>query len=242
MIKRIPDEIARPMRFGMSAPNFPPCARHLRIRFDANALSTISGMGLSPSVVPLIAFAYDGVTSRTTPAFRSQAICSPLAFLPRAVPGYVRFRTKRFALKIGTLAGAGDLSSALTFPTSSVTTMSRPGSLKVLLLAMTMPGLLFGSAAARDDGRYSASPLKPWFDSLKSGKGPCCSDADGFVVADPDWESWQGRYRVRLDGEWIVVPDDAVITEPNRAGRTMVWPIKGSLGTTIRCFLPGSMT
>jgi hypothetical protein len=57
------------------------------------------------SVVPLIAFAYDGVTSRTTPAFRSQAICSPLAFLPRAVPAYVRFRTKQLALRIGTLAG-----------------------------------------------------------------------------------------------------------------------------------------
>lgn len=41
---------------------------------------------------------------------------------------------------------------------------------------------------------------------------------------------------------WIDVPDDAVITEPNRVGRTMVWPIKGTLGITIRCFLPGSMT
>jgi len=33
-----------------------------------------------------------------------------------------------------------------------------------------------------------------------------------------------------------------VITEPNRAGRTMVWPLRGYLGTTIRCFMPGSMT
>jgi hypothetical protein len=38
------------------------------------------------------------------------------------------------------------------------------------------------------------------------------------------------------------VPDDAVITEPNRYGRTMVWPIKGALGISIRCFMPGSMT
>ena len=95
---------------------------------------------------------------------------------------------------------------------------------------------------ARDDGRYSNSPLKPWFDSLRSNLGPCCSDADGVVVADPDWESKDGHYRVRLDGEWIMVPDEAVITEPNRAGRTMVWPIKGSWGTMIRCFMPGSMT
>src|SRR5262245_31191373 len=110
--------------------------------------------------------------------------------------------------------------------------MSRLSSFGVSLSALMLAGSVFGSAAARDDGRYSASPLKPWFDSLKSGKGPCCSDADGFAVSDPDWDSWQGHYRVRLDGEWIVVPDDAVITEPNRAGRTMVWPVKGKFGTS----------
>jgi hypothetical protein len=96
---------------------------------------------------------------------------------------------------------------------------------------------------ARDpDGRYANSPLKQWFDSLRSGKGPCCSDADGSALADIDWESKGGHYRVRLDGEWIDVPDEAVITEPNRIGRTMVWPLRGYLGLTIRCFMPGSMT
>jgi hypothetical protein len=83
--------------------------------------------------------------------------------------------------------------------------------------------------SARDDGRYTNSPLKPWFDMLKSGKGLCCSNADGIVISDPDWESKDGHYRVRLDGEWIDVPDDAVITEPNRAGRTMVWPLPGTM-------------
>ena len=92
------------------------------------------------------------------------------------------------------------------------------------------------------DGRYANSPLKQWFDSLKSGKGPCCSDADGSAVSDVDWESNDGRYRVRIEGEWFDVPEDAVITEPNRVGRTMVWPIKGYQGLTIRCFMPGSMT
>ena len=96
---------------------------------------------------------------------------------------------------------------------------------------------------ARDpDGRYANSPLKQWFDSLKSGRGPCCSDADGSAVSDVDWESKDGRYRVRVEGEWHEVPEDAVVTEPNRIGRTMVWPIKGYLGMTIRCFMPGSMT
>jgi len=97
---------------------------------------------------------------------------------------------------------------------------------------------------ARDRGQYAnANPeLKAWFDGLRSGKGPCCSDADGTALSDVDWESGGGHYRVRLDGEWVDVPDDAVITEPNRVGRTMVWPLRGYLGTSIRCFMPGSMT
>ena len=109
-------------------------------------------------------------------------------------------------------------------------------------VAIGVPAIFAGQATARDDGRYAGSPLKGWFDTLKSSKGLCCSDADGFAVSDPDWESKEGHYRVRLDGEWIVVPDDAVITEPNRAGRTMVWPMRFDNQISIRCFIPGSMT
>jgi hypothetical protein len=104
------------------------------------------------------------------------------------------------------------------------------------------------AADARDlDGRYAGSPLKDWFDSLRSGKGPCCSDADGTALSDIDWETKDGHYRVRIEGQWWDVPDEAVIREPNRAGRTMVWPVYyGSRNETIRvdirCFMPGTMT
>jgi hypothetical protein len=37
--------------------------------------------------------------------------------------------------------------------------------------------------------------------------------ADGEAVADPDWESKEVHYRVRLDNKWVDVPDEAVITE-----------------------------
>src|SRR5260370_1077080 len=114
--------------------------------------------------------------------------------------------------------------------------------LKVPVAVAVSAVVLFESATARDDGRYIGSPLKPWFDTLKSGQGLCCSDADGFAVSDPDWESKDGRYRVRLDGEWIMVPDDAVINEPNRAGRTLSYPFKISRRTTIPCFLPFIMS
>jgi hypothetical protein len=114
----------------------------------------------------------------------------------------------------------------------------------VLGLTLSMIGAcLVGSVTARDlDGRYANSPLKPWFDQLASGKGLCCSMADGESVADPDWESKDGHYRVRLENRWIDVPDDALITEPNRAGRTMVWPMRFDNQISIRCFMPGSMT
>lgn len=108
-----------------------------------------------------------------------------------------------------------------------------------LLIALSAP-----LALARDRGQFanSSPEMKAWFDGLRSGKGPCCSDADGTAVSDVDWETRDGHYRVRLDGEWLDVPDDAVITEPNRVGRTMVWPIRGYQSISIRCFMPGSMT
>lgn len=116
----------------------------------------------------------------------------------------------------------------------------RPLFASILIVSASM--LTGAPLAARDDGRYANSPLKSWFDSLRSGRGPCCSDADGTVVSDVDWESKDGHYRVRLEGEWIDVPDDAVITQPNLAGRTMVWPMpRDDKPPLIRCFMPGPM-
>jgi hypothetical protein len=113
---------------------------------------------------------------------------------------------------------------------------TRHAVLPLLLTALTAP------ASGRDDGRYADSPLKPWFETLESGFGRCCTVADGAVVLDPDWESDRGRYRVRIDGEWVVVPDAALVRGPNRAGRTMVWKHYIDGHPKIRCFMPGSMT
>lgn len=96
----------------------------------------------------------------------------------------------------------------------------------------------------RDDGRYAQSPLKGWFDNLKSIRGACCSDADGALVKDADWETKDGHYRVLINGKWIDVPEDALITEPNKYGPAMVWgyPLNGGKDYYLRCFIPGSMT
>lgn len=96
-------------------------------------------------------------------------------------------------------------------------------------------------ALGRDDGRYANSPLKPWFESLHSQLGKCCSDADGNVLTDVDWESDHGHYRVHIGDEWVVVPDGAVVTELNKLGRTMVWKHYIDGHPRVRCFMPGTM-
>jgi hypothetical protein len=109
--------------------------------------------------------------------------------------------------------------------------------------------LLTVPALGRDmDGRYGDAPLSEWFNHLASQKGPCCSFADGYIVEDADWTSQNGHYRVRVpkaadskDMIWVDVPDEAVIKEPNKIGRTMVWPLYGAESVSIRCFMPGSM-
>src|SRR5262245_46085129 len=100
---------------------------------------------------------------------------------------------------------------------------------------------------------FSSSDLREWFKSLRSGSHgtPCCEEADGEHVADVDWDTRQGstgetHYWVYLLGAWREVPDAAVITEPNRYGSAVVWPVyaRGASGQKefgfIRCFLPGA--
>jgi hypothetical protein len=61
----------------------------------------------------------------------------------------------------------------------------------------------------RPSCQFAAESL---FDQLGSGKGPCCSDADGTAVSNVDWETRDGQYRARLDNQRSDVPEEAVIT------------------------------
>lgn len=119
-----------------------------------------------------------------------------------------------------------------------------------VIAAIVVVLALVGCAAqAHDNGRYAQSDPQThaWFNKLASKKGLCCSFADGKTIADVDWKTHDGHYHVRIEDRWYDVPDEAVITEPNRIGQTMVWPyqtreLDGTEGWAIRCFMPGSMT
>ena len=108
----------------------------------------------------------------------------------------------------------------------------------VLSLAFSLP------AYARDlDGRFAQNPLHEWFNQLASKKGLCCSFADGATIKTDDWQSNNGHYEVRLYNRWVVIPDNAIVTEPNKAGEAVVWPyLDENNQVQIRCFLPGAGT
>lgn len=102
-------------------------------------------------------------------------------------------------------------------------------------------------SSARDlDGKHADDPLHKWFDGLASGKGLCCSFADGRSVADPDWGTNAKGYWVVVDGVKYDVPPEALVTVPNKFGQAVVWPYPeyspdtGQTVTKIRCFLPGA--
>jgi hypothetical protein len=110
--------------------------------------------------------------------------------------------------------------------------------MRLILIALML--LISPLALARDDGRYADSPLKAWFDSLRSSKGFCCSEADGH---ETEYDVREGQYWVPVgEGQWIPVPEDTILTEPNKLGRAIVWFMTATDGGTpvIRCFLPAS--
>jgi len=117
------------------------------------------------------------------------------------------------------------------------------GAMRKMLTRALISALLPTAALAHDDRRFAGSPLKPWFQSLgtKAG-GLCCALADGIL--DVTWGTTpDGHYRVHVWGQWVVVPDEAVVQGPNRLGRAVVWPyiddVPGGTLIQIKCFLPG---
>jgi len=111
--------------------------------------------------------------------------------------------------------------------------------LRIALAAFVATAILVTLAHARDDGRYAQSPLKQWFDLLRSSKGACCSDADG---EETDFEMRDGAYWAPIDGVMTRVPPEALLTEPNKHGRAMKWLYFENGKKAFRCFIPWAGT
>jgi hypothetical protein len=74
--------------------------------------------------------------------------------------------------------------------------------------------------------------------------GPSTNEKKHLRFDEGEWDIKDNKYRVFIQGEWIVVPDHAVISGPNKFGKAIVWFIGSWEGndaiSRIRCFIPGS--
>jgi hypothetical protein len=127
----------------------------------------------------------------------------------------------------------------------------------LLLLSFGLGGL----AKAHDHTMTQYTPKeRSWFEQQRvpvddrntgGGGAACCSLNDGDFVEE---DIRDGKYWIRcaLDSpcplkEWTEVPDEKVIKEPNKLGRSAVWwdqqRVNGSpVGPyQVRCFAPGAL-
>jgi hypothetical protein len=98
--------------------------------------------------------------------------------------------------------------------------------------------------------------LDQWFQGLKSSGGmPCCANSDAAVLKDPDWKSDSGDcqitpigmnndkssgYCVYFKDAWWLVPERALVLQPNKFGLALLWQTEDPGGLFIRCFMPGT--
>jgi hypothetical protein len=105
------------------------------------------------------------------------------------------------------------------------------------LLCAGMVALATGEVSAHD---HNHPELDSWFRSLHAKDGAWCCDGNDAEIAD--WDMQDGHYRVRIDEQWVDVPEGSVVEGPNKVGGARVWPYYTSGRPNVRCFLPGSMT
>jgi hypothetical protein len=108
-----------------------------------------------------------------------------------------------------------------------------PIALLVCLSAMT------GAALAFDNGQYENIPpdIRAWFKGVMAPNGvPCCDAADGHRT---EYDFRDGAYWVPIEGQWMVVPDRAIIRDRgNPVGEAVVWYVHHRGSIIISCFVP----
>jgi hypothetical protein len=103
-------------------------------------------------------------------------------------------------------------------------------------------------ARAEDHGQLGTiSPeVRAWASTLENKRSQgCCSSADGWKPEETEYDIVAGRYRVRIEGRWYDVPDEAVLQGPNKFGFPVVWYYRSwdngiQASIQIRCFIPGA--
>jgi hypothetical protein len=78
---------------------------------------------------------------------------------------------------------------------------------------LTCLSVLASAVIAFDNGQYENVPpdIRAWFKSVMAPNGvPCCDISDGHRTS---YDVRQGAYCVPIEGEWMIVPERAVIRD-----------------------------
>ena len=109
-------------------------------------------------------------------------------------------------------------------------------------LGLALPVVLLGLmsvAHAVDNGQFENVPsdVRAWFKGVRSPAGvPCCDIADGHRTS---YDMRGGAYWVPIEGEWMQVPDKAIIRDGgNPVGEAVVWYVHHRGAIIISCFVP----
>lgn len=98
---------------------------------------------------------------------------------------------------------------------------------------------LASTCHAVDRGQFENVPehIRSWFKSVRSPTGvPCCDIADGHRT---EYDVRRGAYWVPIEGEWMQVPEQAIVRNGgNPVGEAVVWYVRHSGNISITCFVP----
>ena len=106
--------------------------------------------------------------------------------------------------------------------------------------------LVLNHTIVRDNGQYNSvdQSIRDWFKGLHNDRGgACCDWVDGRRVDDFDWECKNDEQcAVKIEGDWITVPEHAMLKATNRVGYAVVWVTREQGKPTIVCFLKGTLS
>ena len=99
--------------------------------------------------------------------------------------------------------------------------------------------VLASAALAFDNGQYEYVPpdIRAWFKSVMAPNGvPCCDISDGHRT---EYDVRAGAYWVPIEGQWMAVPERAIIRDRgNPVGEAVVWYVHHRGSIVISCFVP----
>ena len=113
----------------------------------------------------------------------------------------------------------------------------------VLSVAIFLAVWLPAQAHSPEHFAQMGTENEEWMRGLKNDDGDvCCNGKDGY---DAIYDTHEGHYRVLLFSKYWVVPDKAIIKEPNKMGVAQVWystiwSADKVPTPNIHCFIPGA--